>query len=139
MRRDPSRQRAQCPGRGALAERRQQAIGHLDERDARRLDRQPREVLRQHLGVQLAKAPGHLDAGRTAAADHDVESPGGHDRGIARRFLEAGEHVDPQCQRVLEVLERQRVLRDPGNAEVVGHRTGGQHQHVVAERAGVGE
>ena len=68
-----SLQRAPGPARRLLRERGEQAVGHLDEHDAGLGDRQLREVLGEHLVVQLEQPAGHLDARRSTAADHDVE------------------------------------------------------------------
>ena len=91
-------------------------------------DRQLREVLGQHHRVQLAQPAGHLDPGRPATADDDVEAAGRRDRRIGSGLLEAGQDVDAQRQRVLEVLERQRVLHDARDAEVVADGAGGDDE-----------
>ena len=57
----------------------------------------------------------------------------GHGGRIGSSSLEAVEHVGPQPQGVVEVLEREGVLDDPGHVEVVRHGAGGDHEHVVDE------
>ena len=93
------------------------------------------EVAGEDLPVQLAQPAGHLDAGRAASADDDVEDAVGDQRRILGRFLEAAEDVDPQGDGVVDVLQRQRVLVDARHPEVVGDGTTGQHQHVDMGRA----
>ena len=81
-------------------------------------------------------APAVSTPGRsTAAHDHVERSPGEHPV-VDGRPLEALEHGMAQRHRVVEVLQRDRVLGDAGHAVGGRHRAGGDHQRVVGEGRG---
>src|SRR3954454_5658236 len=54
-------------------EHREELWPRLDEHDLRLLLRDVREILHEEIAVELGESAGRLDAGRTAADDHDVE------------------------------------------------------------------
>ena len=56
---------------------------------------------------------------------------------LDRRFLERADHVVAQVQRVVQVLERQRMLREPAQPAEVGDGAERQHQVVVHDHVRV--
>ena len=128
-------QRGQRARRRALGERREQAIGHLDEHDPRPARRAAPGSRGEHLGVQLEQPAGHLHARRPATGDDDVDRATATSAGSLAARSKQSSRWARSAERVVEVLERERVLRDTGHAEVVRHRAGGDDERVV-RRAG---
>ena len=93
----------------------------------------------QHLRVELAEPPGHLDARRPTAADDDVDATVGDQRGIDGCPLEPVEDVGADGERVVELLQPEGVLDDARHVEVVRERTGGDDEHVVRDDVAVVE
>ena len=54
---------------------RQQPVARLDQDDARRRGIDVAEIRRQRLAGQLGDGAGHLDAGRSAADDDEIQQP----------------------------------------------------------------
>ena len=121
--------------RGLIRERpvegAEHAVGRFDERDRRRRRGEIGVVLSEHLVDQLAKAAGHLHAGRPAADDHDAEIDGR--RRVGAGSLEPAEQMGPKPQCIVQRLERKGVGADTVDAERRADRSGGDDEVVVAE------
>ena len=135
IRSTPTPSRTSTPWRvqrppGALAalraHRREQPGRGLDEDHPDGANVERREVLRQDLREQLHHRPGRLDAGRPAAAEHDVQLAALDHRRVGGGPLEPLEDAMAELERVVERLERDGVLLDPVDAVVGGHRAGGE-------------
>jgi hypothetical protein len=93
----------------------------------------------EHHREQLGQGTRGLHAGGPAPDDHEVELALLDHRGIGVRHLEALDDVVPEPDRVLQRVERDRVLGRTGDAEPGRHRADGQDQMVVGDLAPVGE
>ena len=123
-------------GRDALGERRQDARGRLEQRDA--------DVLR---GIQVVEAVprvrargladfgGQLDARRAGADDHDVHLRGRAGRRAPIRAHAHGEQPPVEALGVVERVERDRMPRGARHAEVVADAAHADHERVVRQRA----
>lgn len=98
------------------------------------------EFVLERVAGDLGQRAGQLDAGR-AAADHGKTQPGCACGQVGLGFgaLEGEQQLAPQHQRVVQRLQAGRMLGPVIVAEVGMGGAGGQQQHVVAERAAVGE
>ena len=111
----------------------------FDEHDARRLGADVPEVLPQRLARDLGERAGQLDAGRSAADDHERQQAPLHGgvRLPLRRF-ERQQHPPPDLERIVERLQPGRARRPLGVAEVRMRRAGRDDQvvvrHLVAAR-----
>ena len=78
---------------------------------------------------------GRLNAGEPAAGYHERQRPPPLLRVLDRRgVVELSQHVVAQVYRLGQGLEANRVLGQARDGQRPGHRTGGQHQDVVAQR-----
>ena len=84
---------------------------------------------REHVGDRARD----LDARRTATYDHEVQSAALHQGRVAIDLLEEPEDARAQPGRVVERVQRERVLGRAGRAEEVRLRPGGQNQRVGGE------
>ena len=112
-----SRQRPACPVARLRRHRPEQPRRGLDEDHAVRSHIDVREVLGEHPREQLHHRPGGLDAGRSTAAQHDVEFATADGGGITGCPLESLQHGEAQVESVVEVLEGDGVFVDAVDAE----------------------
>ena len=98
-------------------------------------------VVASDLAHEVVQLRHHLHAGK---------APAGHDEGeqlaaqvlvvlLDGRFLQRADHVIAQVERVVQVLEGQRVLRQAAQPAEVGHRPQREDQVVVFDDVGVGQ
>ena len=87
---------------------------------------------------QVGERAGELDAGRPAADDDEVERALRDQRRVAVGVLEHAEDARAQPLRVVERVERERVLLGPRRVEEVRLRAGGQHERVARDALAVG-
>ena len=115
-------------------ERAEHARRGLDERDRQPVEMELAEVLLQHAVDELAQPAGGLDARRSPADDDDREvgprPPGGD---LTAGVLERRQQPRAQPDRVVQRLERYRVLVDAGDTEAGRHRPGGDDEVVVVQ------
>ena len=120
--------------RERLREGGQYAVAGLDEQDARggRIGRA--EVAAQRVVGELRDLPGHLDAGRAGADDHEREpAPAPVGVGLDLGRLERPEHAAADVERAGERLQLRRVLPPLVVAEVGVPRPARDDQGVVGE------
>src|SRR5205807_3230483 len=117
-----------------LGEPVQQAVGGLDEHDASAADVQMVEVAGEDL-EELHEGTRQLDAGGTAADDHERERALLDLLRLGRRPLELGQDVAAEARSVFQGLHRQGVFLHTRDAEPARLRTAGDDQVVVGQRA----
>ena len=121
-------------------ERREQARRRLHQDDARgaRVDRA--EVLGKRAVCQLGDRAGHLDAGRAAADDHEIQQPRALGRvGLGLGLLEGEQDAAADVGRVVDGLQP-RALSGPFAVTEIGVlRAGRENQDVVGNAPAFGE
>ena len=119
-----------------LRQRRNEAIGRLDQRDLDVLVGidlvEPERDDAAHGAVQLRRQFG---AGRAGADDRDVELARPHRFGLGVGAQAGVDETAVEPRRLVGRVERDRVLLDARRAEIVGDAADGDHQGVVADRA----
>ena len=103
-----------------LGERAEQGVAEVDEVDARGGDSQVVVLGGHRLVDQVGQRPGRFDAGRPAAHDHEVQRALVDQRRVPVGLLEDGEDARAQPLRVVERVERERVLAAPGVRKKLG-------------------
>ena len=86
---------------------------------------------------QVGERAGQLDAGRAAADDDEVERARVDQRRVAVGLLEDAEDARAQPLRVVEGVERERVLLGPRRVEEVRLRAGREHERVALDALAV--
>ena len=117
---------------------RSEPVASMSTTSARR-DVEGVEVLGEHLREQLGERAAELHAGRPASCNHDAQSTVLDQGVIPVGGLELLQHGPAHLDRVLERLQSERMLTDPGNAEVAAHGAHREDQIVVGDRIAVGD
>ena len=104
----------------------------VDEVDLR-ARRQRRELVDHRRVDHLGQGAGDLDPGRTAADDDEVDGALVDEARVAVGLLEGLDDARLQAVRVVERIERERVLR-PGRTEEVRLGAGGEDEVVAGVR-----
>jgi hypothetical protein len=116
-------------------ERSQQARRGLDQGDRQAVELELPKVLLEHAVDEFAQPARGLDAGRSPAHDDDRQvGPRAAGGDFGAGVLERRQQARAQPDRVVQGLERHRVLIDAGDAEAGRHRAGGDDQVVVLQR-----
>ena len=129
-------------GRGgqALGQRGQDAVGRLDDDDADvvlRVDAiEPERDERARRVRQLRR---EFDAGRARADHRDLQLLGSQRPRLGMRADARVDQPPMEALRLPRVLERDRMLGDPGRAEVVRETADGDDQRVVREHPCAGD
>ncbi len=126
--------------RQSVPERREQAITALEQDDAHVRRRELRVFVRKDQPHELGERARVLHPGRPAPDDAERQAAAAL-IGLGRRrgALETIEHVVAELQRLAEILQSERVLRDRIVAVVVGRAAGREHELVVRQGRAVGE
>ena len=119
----------------AVGERAEQRVAEVDEVDLRRADRQVVVLGRHRLGDQVRERPRQLDAGRAAADDDERERALVEQRGVAVGRLEDLEDPRAQPRRVVERVERERVLLRAGVRKKFGREPAASTSASPAKRS----
>jgi hypothetical protein len=96
-------------------------------------------VAPQRAGDQLLQLGDRLDAGEPGAGEHEGQPPGGAlRRGVGE--LDLAQHLVAQADRIAHVLDRERVLAQPGHGRHARDRAERDDEVLILdrERAGVG-
>ncbi len=126
--------------REPLGQRRQDAVGGLDDDDAdvhRRVDAV--EAERHQRPRRVRQLGRELDAGRAAADDRDLQLVGAQRPRLRMRADARVDEAAMEALGLLRVLERDRVARDARRAEVVRQAADRDDQRVVRKRARAGD
>ena len=121
-------------------ERREQARRRLDQDDARAARIDGAEVLGERAVRQLRDGAGHLDAGRAAADDDEIQQPralGGIGLGLG--LLEGEQDAAAHVGRVVDGLEAGRGRGPVVMAEIGVLRAGREDQVVEGDAAAFGD
>ena len=110
----------------------------VDQHDAD-LARVDLRIVRRHTPDEVVQLRHHFDAGEAAAGDDERQqlSPQLLVVALDRRLLQRADHVVAQVQRVVQVLERQRMLRQPAQPPEVGDGAEREDQVVVLDHVRV--
>ena len=109
-------------------------VGHLDEEHAGAAGVDMTEVAMQGLATELGDLPGHLDAGRAAADDHERQpAPPSFLIGFDLSGFERGQDPVADVERAGKRLQLRRARPPVVVAEVGVPRPAGDDQRVVVE------
>ena len=131
-------------GSGSLRERRierrEQARRRLHQDDARGARVDGAEVLGKRAIGQLGDRAGHLDAGRAAADDHEIQKPRPLGRiGFGLGLFEGEQDAAADVGRVVDGLQPRSAGGPFAVTEVGVPRAGRENQDVVGNAPAVGE
>src|SRR5262245_35803352 len=117
-----TQRRRECP---------QHRVAALQQHDAELVGRYAAIVGGEDVAPEFGERAGGLDTGRPGPDDDDGQGcPALRAVGNDGSALEASQDVIAQLTRVLDVVEMERVLANPGNAEV-GGRTSSRDDQAV--------
>ena len=111
---------------GLVRERFQQRVAVVQQVDVRLGGIEVAVLARDGDLDHVAQRAGDLNAGRTPAHDDDVERAALHERRVAIDVLEQAEDARAQPGRVVQRVQRERVLGRAGGMEEVRLRAGRQ-------------
>ena len=122
-----------------LGERREQGMAQIHQDDARSAEVQTLMAVRHHVVHQLGERSGGLHAGGPATHHDECERSFGHPVRPTRGVLEALDEPGPDPARILDRVERERVLASALGMEEVRLSTRGDHQLVPGDGVPVGQ
>ena len=120
-----------------VRERAEQGVAEVDDVDLRGRHGEVTELRGQRVVDHVRERAGELDARRPTADDDEVQRALVDQGGVAIGGLEHAEDLRAQPRRVIEGVERERVVRRARGAEEVRLRSGRQHDRVPAVLAPV--
>ena len=104
----------------AVGERGEQRVAEVDDVHLRRRHREVAELRGQRVVDHVRQRARDLDTGGAATHDDEVQRAALKQGGVAVGVLEDAEDLGAQPRRVVQRVERQRVLRRTGRAEEFG-------------------